>query len=173
MRGMTLALVVVAGGCTFPQVVPEALKDEYVPLGRLQMYDKSASFDEVRVRSPRANLSKRTDGSWGGVLDQQPIDVSVTDTAVRGANFVLSREDSTPGRLVITGQFKGKIYRFELDDQRARIRTPTTSLDFLTRAEVDGGRAYGPMRPFVLTGEAAADAPPWPQLALSLVAMFE
>lgn len=178
MRSVVLAVVTVvtvvfAGGCTFPQVVPEALKEDYVPTGSLQMYDKSASFDAVRVRAPKANLAKRTDGSWGGVINQVPVDVSVTDTTVRGVAFVLTREDSGPGKLVITGQFQGKIYRFEFDDKLARVRTPSTSLDFQTRSPVEGGLAYGPMKPFVLKGQAAAENPPWPQIAFALIAMFE
>jgi hypothetical protein len=139
----------------------------------LQMYDKSASFDAVRVRAPRANLARRTDGSSGGVIDQQPIDVSVTDTTVRGVNFVLAREASTAGRLVITGQFRGKIDRFEFDENLARIRTPGTSLDFETCSPVEGGVAYGSMKPFVLEGQAATANPPWPQFAFALLAMFE
>lgn len=175
MRSVVLAVVAVvfAGGCTFPQVVPEALKEEYVPTGSLQMYDRGASFDAVRVRAPKANLAKRTDGSWGGVIDQVPVDVSVTDSTVRGVNFVLTREESSAGKLIITGQFKGKIYRFEFDEKLARIRTPSTSLDFQTRSPVEGGLAYGPMRPFVLKGQAAAENPPWPQIAFALLAMFD
>ncbi|GMU60241.1 MAG: hypothetical protein AMXMBFR34_20040 [Myxococcaceae bacterium] len=168
-----LWLALWASGCTFPQVVPEALSDEYKPTGEVRMYDRGATFDAVRVRSPYANLSKRTDGSWGGVLVREPVDVTVTDKTVRGVNFVLTREESAPGKLIITGQFKGKIYRFEFEENIARIRAPVQSLDFQTRWPIDNGVAYGPMKSLQLYGEAAAENPPWPQIAFALVAMFD
>lgn len=173
MRTMAVvAAAVVASGCAFPQVVPEALNTEFKPTGEVFMYDRSCGFDAVRVRSPSVNLSKRTDGSWGGVLDKEPVDVSVTDTTVRGVNFVLTREESSPGRLVITGQFRGRIYRFEFEEGIARIRGSRESLDFKTRAPIENGVAYGPMKSLQLRGEAAAESPPWPQLAFALLAMF-
>jgi len=173
MRAMLVAIPILVASCTFPQVVPEALSEEYKPTGEVKMYDRGVTFDAVRVRSPYANLSKRTDGSWGGVLVRQPVDVTVTDTTVRGVNFVLTREESTAGRLVITGQFQGKIYRFEFEQDIARIRAPRQSLDFQTRWPIPNGIAYGPMKSLSLTGDAAAENPPWPQLAFALVAMFD
>ena len=80
MRAVLVSVVVFAAGCAFPQVVPEALSEDYKPTGEVKMYDRGATFDAVRVRSPHSNLSKRTDGSWGGVLEKQAIDVTVTDT---------------------------------------------------------------------------------------------
>jgi hypothetical protein len=173
MRAVLVSVVVFAAGCAFPQVVPEALSAEYKPTGEVKMYDRGATFDAVRVRSPYANLSKRTDGSWGGVLDKEAIDVSVTDTMVRGVNILLTREESSPGRIVITGQFRGRMYRFELEQDIARIRAPVQSLDFKTRWPIDNGIAYGPMKSLALKGEAAAENPPWPQLAFALIAMFD
>lgn len=173
MRRVLMAVALAVTGCTFPQVVPEALSSEYRPTGEVQMYNRGATFDAVRVRSPHANLAKRTDGSWGGVIDSEPVDVSVTDTTVRGVQFILTREESAPGRLVITGQIKGRLYRFELEEGIARIRGPRQSMDFQTRAPIENGVAYGPMKSLQLRGEAAAENPPWPQLAFALVAMFD
>jgi hypothetical protein len=168
-----MAVLVWAGGCALPQVVPEALNTEFRPTGTMQMYNRTASFDAVRVRSPKANMSKRTDGSWGGTIEGFAVDVSVTDTMVRGVNLLLTREESTLNHIVITGQFQGRIYRFELDENLALIRTNRTSLTFKTRGPVENGIAYGPLKNLVLQGDAAAESPPWPQFAFALMAMFD
>jgi hypothetical protein len=108
-----------------------------------------------------ASFSKRTDGSWGGVLTRQPTDVSVPDTTVRGVNVVLSREEFTAGKVVIAGQFWGKMDRFEFEENVARIRAPVQSLDFQTRWSIDKGVVDGPMKSLQRYGEAAAPSAPW------------
>ncbi len=172
MRVTSMLGVVLLAGCTLPQVVPEALVNEYVPTGEVQVNRFGASFDAVRVRSPQANLAKRTDGSWGGVLNGEPVDVSVTDGAVRGVYFTLSRSDSSPDKTVITGQWKGGIYRFELGPEEALIRTPKYSLTFPGRAVQGNDTLYGPRGELRLSGEAGTVPPAWPQTAFALVAAF-
>ncbi len=159
-------------GCALPQVVPEALSQEYVPTGELQLNRLGATFDHVRVRSPTMNLAKRTDGSWGGTFGDRPIDVSVTDTAIRGVDLIVNRGDSKPGHLVITGQFQGKIFRFEFDQNQALIRTPGNSFTLPGRQVTKDGAAYGPRNDFTLKGEASVENPPWPQIGFALLAAF-
>lgn len=173
MRHAFVALAVLASSCTLPQVVPEALNTEFKPTGEVLLYDRTASFDAVRVRSPRINLAQRTDGSWGGVLADRPIDVTVTDKTVRGVEFTLSREASEGNRLVITGQFQGRIYRFEFDDEKALIRGPTTSMNLQNRFVSARQTTYGPQQNLVLRGEAGAENPPWPQFGFALMAMLQ
>ena len=173
MRALVTAVLLgLITGCTLPTVVPEAKASEYVALGEVNYRRRSASFDAVRVRSANCNLAKRTDGSWGGTLDNRPIDVSVTDTHIRGVEFTLSREESQPGRTIITGQFQGRIYRFELTDDLAIVRTANSSLNFPGRLLGEQVVKYGSLQELELRGEAGKELPPWPQLAFALMAAF-
>jgi len=169
-RVVQLMIVAALGGCSFPHVVPEALSDTYTPLGEVMMRNRGASFDAVRVRSPRCNLAKRTDGSWAGTLNDHPVDVSVYESRIVGANFSVTREMSEGRHIVITGQFEGKIYRFEMDEHHAIIRAPNNvSLNF-DGMNVEGKTVrYGPMGNFELRGAAGDANPPWPQLAFALM----
>jgi hypothetical protein len=166
------ALALFAAGCDLPTVVPEAQASEYVPVGEVMFRDRGASFDAVRVRSPKCNLAKRTDGSWGGTFADRPMDVTVTETTIRGVEFMLTREDSKPGHVVITGQFQGRIYRFELDENQALVRTASTSLTFPGRIIGESVVKYGPMQNLELRGEAGLENAPWPQLGFALMAAF-
>jgi hypothetical protein len=173
MRLSLAAVAVALSSCTFPQVVSEALNTEFKPTGEVRVYDRSASWDAVRVRSPKINVSKRTDGSWGGMLGDRAIDVSVTPTRISGVDFTLSRDTSDAARTVITGQFYGKIYRFEFDATQAMVRAPTISFTLQGRVPGKNEIVYGPMQNMRLIGEAGADDPPWPQFGFALVAMMQ
>ncbi len=172
MSRVLVPFALVLGACTLPQVVPEALTTEFKATGEVRAHERTASFDAVRVRNPKMNLTRRTDGSWGGTFADHGVDVSVDETSVRGADFTLSRKDSTPEKLIITGQFQGRIYRFELDAQQAVVRAPNTSLTLLGRTVQDNGVAYGARGELVLLGDAGKEAPPWPQVAFALMAAF-
>ncbi len=156
----------------FPKVVPEALSD-FSPTGEISLRSFGASFDKYRIRNPVANLAVRTDGSWAGTLSGTAIDVSVDENTVRGVDFILSRVDSKPGHIVITGQFRGKMLRFEFDDKVALIRTPKFSNTYHGYASQNGVIMYGPGGDVRLKGEAGLPVPPWPQFGLALVAAFE
>ncbi len=162
-------LVVVLSGCASMQPLPET-QTEYVPTGEISLGAMGASFDAVRVRKPNANLTKRADGSWGGVLGGQGIDVSVTPRRVSGVNLTLVLEEAgsetTP--MIITGQWQGKIVRFELDNERALIRTPGVNVT-LARSSPTTFGAKGELE---LKGDAALAEPPWPQFALAMLAAF-
>jgi hypothetical protein len=168
-----LPFVVLVSGCVLPQVVPEALSTEFKATGEVRAHERTASFDQVRVRNPKMNITKRTDGSWGGTFNEHGVDVSVDETSVRGVDLVLTKKESTPEKLVITGQFQGRIVRFELTHEQALIRTQTTSLTLAGRVVQDNGVAYGPRGELVLLGDAGKESPPWPQLAFALMAAFD
>jgi hypothetical protein len=178
MRKLILTtLFVTLFGCALPAVMPEALSTEYKPTGEVMAYGKSASFDAYRVRSPGCNLTKRTDGSWGGTFGdpdhQRGIDVSVDDAHVRGVDFNLNREDSKPGSLIITGQFQGRIFRFEMNATQVLVRTSATSLTYPGRVVGENVVKYGPMQNLELRGEASKEVPPWPQIGFALMAAFQ
>ena len=172
MRVPLIVAAVALSSCNFPTVVPEALNTEFKATGEVQLYNRSAAFDAYRVRGVKCNLSKRTDGSWGGTLNERPVDVTVTDTRVSGVDFILTREKSEGNKMVVTGQFQGKIYRFELDENQALIRAPNNSVTLPGRQVSPTQTTYGAQGNLQLKGEAGSDNPPWPQLAFALVAMM-
>lgn len=172
MRAALILATLALSSCNFPKVMPEALNTEFKPTGELLFYNRTASFDAYRVRSPSCNLARRTDGSWGGVLAQRPIDVSVTDKRISGVDLLLTRELSQGKGLIITGQFQGRIYRFELDDQRLIMRTPNNSFTLDGRQVGPTETTYGPRGDLQLRGEAGGANPPWPQIGFALIAMM-
>src|SRR4051794_24585244 len=109
MRGLSFALAALfLTACNLPQVMPEALNTEFKATGEVLLYNRTAAWDAYRVRSPKCNLPRRTDGSWGGVMVERPLDVSVTDTRISGVEFMLTKQVSEDNKLVITGQFQGR-----------------------------------------------------------------
>ena len=136
MKYLSILMVCQVMACATAEVMPEARSENYVPTGSVQWLSRGATFDAVRVRSPKMNLARRTDGSWAGTFENRAIDVSVTPEAVRGVDLLLHREREGH-TTIITGQFQGRIVRFELGDERALIRTVSASLTFLQRVEVD------------------------------------
>jgi hypothetical protein len=169
MRIVVIAALL-ASTC-FPEVVPEA-NNEFKATGEVLLYNRSVAFDSVRVRSPQCNMTKRTDGSWGGTFNQVPLDVSVTDSRISGVNFVLTREMSDGKRTVITGQFQGRIYRFEFDENEIMFRAPAKSMTYPGRQVAKDQTTYGPRGDVQLRGEAGGENPPWPQIAFALMALM-
>ena len=179
----------VLSSCTLPAVAPEAAT-EFKATGTIQRGNRGASFDASRVVSPNITVSKRSDGSWAGHFAVAgsgasiPIDVSITDKAVRGIGLVLLREELGDGHVVISGSFdqrasgglggERKNFRFELSPDRAIIHTTRSEFELETRSErPDGSTLYGQGDGLILTGEAARLEPlAWPQMALALFAAF-
>lgn len=172
MRASLIVVAALFSSCNFATVVPEAQNTEFKATGEVLLYNRTVSFDAYRVRSPKCNLSKRTDGSWGGVMIERPIDVTVTDKRISGVEFMLTREQSEANHTVITGQFQGRIYRFEFDDNRAIIRAPNSSFTLDGRQVGQTQTTYGPQGNLVMKGEAGSENPPWPQIGFALMAMM-
>ena len=172
MRASLIVATLVFSSCNFPTVVPEALNSEFKPTGELLLYNRTASFDAYRVRSSKCNLVRRTDGSWAGTLAERPIDVSVTDRRLSGVELMLTRELSGGNKTVITGQFQGRIYRFEFDEQRALFRGPNVAFTLDGRQVSPTQTTYGPQGNLQLRGEAGGENAPWPQMGFALIAMM-
>ncbi len=165
---LLLAAMAWLGGCVTAQPLPETLT-EFVPTGEIVLGTKGASFDAVRVRKPNVNLTKRSDGTWGGVMAGTGIDVSVTPKRVTGVGITLVLEESGGEKgTVITGQWQGNTVRFEINSERALIRTGK----FSTTLDRSGENTYGARGEMELKGEAALNDPPWPQFGLALLAAF-
>ena len=165
----TILLALALAGCATTPAAPEP---EFHPTGEVLSYDRNASFDATRVKSVFGNMRMREDGSWGGVLANKGVDVSVDDVTVRGVDLFVSREESRKGKTIITAQIQGNIYRFEFVGDRALIRTPSVSLTFDGRVGGQGYAKYGTMGELTLKGDASKENPPWPQFAFALIAAF-
>jgi hypothetical protein len=175
---MSRGTIVVLLGLSACATAPAAPEPEYKPTGEVVIYERTSTFDGTHVRGPSCNLSRRDDGSWGGVLGGRGIDVAVTNDSIRGVDLTISREESTRGHQVITALFMGLIYRFELSADGAIIRTPTRSMTFPGRVVGErlasyGGGVGGAHGDFTLRGDASLENPPWPQLALALLATYQ
>lgn len=165
------AALALAGCALMPKTVPEA-NTEFKPSGEVVIRGRTAGFDAVRVRSVNCNLAKRTDGSWGGTFQERAVDVSVTDTHIRGVDVILTRQESQKGHLIITGNFNGKMARFEVDGDKVLVRTPVTSRNLTGRTDEGAVVKYGSLQELELRGEAGVENPPWPQIAFALLSVF-
>lgn len=166
MRGALL--LVLLGGCATTNTGP-AMPAEFKPTGEVVLGNRSASFDAWRVINARCNLARRGDGSWAGTFEGQAVDVTVTEDRVVGIGLQMTRE-LQDGRSIITGQFNGRIVRFEFDDERALLRTPFSAYTISGRFLREGATVYGADGMLQLKGEAGLDVPPWPQIAFALLA---
>jgi hypothetical protein len=170
----TVFLALACGACATTPAAPEP---EYKPTGEIVSTWGTASFDEGHVRGPSCNLKRREDGTWGGTLGvrltgNRAVDVTVDDATIRGVDFLVSREESRPGHAVYTGTVQGFMYRFELDSDRALVRTPNFNQNFDGRTLSEKQATYGSAYSLQLRGDASLENPPWPQLALALIAAF-
>lgn len=167
---VAFALVLAMGCKSTGDVAPEqgaAPAGEFKALGEIRYRSGSASFDETRVVGPHVNMSRRSDGSWAGNLMDGTVDVSVYPDRVVGVGLTLAIERK-PDVNIITGQYQGRILRFEVGAEQLIVRTPSIS----TTLPRTGDGMYGQNGVVRLFGQAAEANPPWPQFALALAAAF-
>jgi hypothetical protein len=182
MRALVVALLctgsLMGTGCVMPELVPEA-RGDFKATGSIERGPLGASFNSARVLSPSINLGKHTDGSWSGQFSQgrggltEPIDVSVTDSSIRGVRFTMTRARPATGREVYDGSFNGKQFHFELSADGLAVHTTHYSATYGTVKLGKTRSEFGEGGALVLTGDAAdVTAPPWPQMAFAMLASF-
>jgi hypothetical protein len=166
--------------CASMTALPE-VHQPFRPTGSVGRGTLQASFNRVQVRSRGLSLSQQRDGSWCGAFSlsglgfEHPLDVSVGPDAIRGLGLVLIRSLPVAGTTVYEGALDGKRFRFELSAEEVRVKTERLEGTYAGPVrDPDGGALrFHAGAELVLTGEAAAVTdPPWPQLALALVAAF-
>jgi hypothetical protein len=165
-RALIVVIAFGLSGCVMAQIVPEA-QGKYAPSGEMVFGDITCSFDGARVRNEQMNLSRRTDGTWIGTFQDRPIDVSVSDTHVRGPDLVLAI-DRNGDVIDIAGQWHGRSVRYQLSPAHFSVRTRSHTFELDSIAP----GSYGSTGELDLRGEAAQAAPPWPQIGFALLAMF-
>jgi hypothetical protein len=192
-----VALVAGLGACAHGADAPadNGSSGEFQALGEIAFRDHSASFDDNRVVGPNINVSRRSDGSWGGVAGgigqsgsgSSPIDVSVNGTRLTGVDLTLSWEE-TPKGVSITGQFQGRIMRFEVSDTQVVVRSggygALNAGDINRQGNTGASSPFSVTLPrvdqehfgngnFILSGKASDLHPPEPQFALAMLGAFD
>jgi hypothetical protein len=163
LRPLLAATVALTLGCLGAhRQIPEFQKK-----GEIYFASRSASFDEYRVVAPLMNMSKREDGTWAGMSQQQIVDVEYANGELRGANISLRVEEHAEG-VVVRGYWLGKLLNFEVNNELVMIRAPQRSFTLSRKGE----NTYGPDGNLRFDGEANHINPPQPQFTLALVAAF-
>lgn len=142
----------------------------------------SAAFDAHRLIGPTVNLTRRDDGTWGGDLAGQNMDLTVTPDRVSGpnVNLLLSRKGD---RTEVEGLFFNTRFRVSMSGKRLHGRFGDCSFDMTRRRDGSFNGEVGCIRrgaTFPVTtratlsfiGQAAEPAPPQPQFALALLAVL-
>ncbi len=158
----------------------------FEPTGELRFHGlgslgTSASFDDERVIGPTVNLTRREDGSWGGDLAGQNMDLEVSERRVTGPNVSLT-VSQRGGRTEVEGLFFNQRFRMSVDGKRLHGRFGECSFDMVRKRDAFRGD-LGCLRPgasfpssskatLTLLGTAAQPAPPLPQFALALMAIL-
>lgn len=142
----------------------------------------SAAFDDQRLVGPTVNLTRREDGTWGGDLAGQDMDLTVTATRVSGpnVNLILTRKGD---RVDVEGLFFNTRFRVTLDAKRLTGRFGDCSFDMTRRRDGSFNGDVGCLRrgatfpvaakaTLTFLGQAADASPPQPQFALALLAVL-
>ncbi len=142
----------------------------------------SAAYDAERLVGPTVNLTRRDDGTWGGDLVGQDMDLEVSEGRVSGPNVSLNVSRKA-GRMEVEGIFFNRRFRVSLDAKRLQGRFGECSFDLVRKR---GGAYVGDLgclrsrsafpattrASLSLIGSAADPVPPMPQFALALVAIL-
>ncbi|MFT3835685.1 MAG: hypothetical protein QM723_01640 [Myxococcaceae bacterium] len=175
LSSFAVATWLIAGCATLmPSAVPEA-SGPFKPTGRVMNGDRVAEYDDCRVRGPRVNMTKRTDGSWYGTLFGWDIEVTVNGrrlesqklTEVRqGSHRIRAFDVSEGDALVMDAELDHLKYHWELRADRV-VYGDGLAEQALTK-NPDG--SFGNPAQVRLEGDGAEGLPPWPQIAFALFA---
>lgn len=157
-----------------PQRVAEASKP-FEPTGGVKRYGGTATFDAVRVRGPGVEMTKRTDGTWGGRLQAWEFEVSVHGNTISGVETRNLRQVTQGGfsmvnsgdeqDVVVDGVIDHYRYHFEVHPDRFVVGEGARQRVLMRN---DDG-TYGPDHNVVLGGDAGGGLPPWPQIAFAMI----
>ncbi|HLT28668.1 MAG TPA: hypothetical protein VK013_01395 [Myxococcaceae bacterium] len=156
----SLALLALAGCATTGESTPFEKTGEFI-----YTRGSSASFSDDRVVSTNGNFSKRSDGSWAGMLDGQLYNLKVTENRIRGTNFNFTWENVDRG---FRGQgiIQGQMIKVDVTASQLVVRAFNKTISLPRTSESTFGS--GPSS-VILEGEALQL--PMPQSVLALLAM--
>jgi hypothetical protein len=162
---LTVWSIVLGAACaTSPQAGPPT---DFVATGSFEYRGIGASFNDERIVGSKINVSRRADGSWGGVVKQKALDVNVTAGQIKGVNTSVSWTDG-PNGVVVDGLFFGHLMHFEVNANQF-VAQPGGRMGGFTAGRIDRENFVGGL---ALRGAAADPHPPEPQFALALLAAF-
>jgi hypothetical protein len=128
-------------------VAAPSLAQEQEVRGEIFSQGSSASFDHTHVRGTNVNMSRLADGRWSGWLDGRFVEVTVDGNMLRGPNVSLG---------------------YERTEKETRVRglLGTNTVSITVPNEPKGAAWHN----FRLTGLAASEDPPVPQMVFALIA---
>ena|SRR5262249_55840248 len=126
--------------------------------GEVVTWKSSAKFTEVSVVGPKVNIYRRSDGTWAGMFQGVPIEITAYKDWIVGFELHL-KVTRTPRFLIVDGSFRNRYVHYEWPTNPAVLESFWWSV-------------YGSTAGYVhATGTAARAHPPMPQLALALLAV--
>jgi len=182
LRRLVIALALAPVGCVSVSPAPEAVDSLAFELAgtiRRGATVDATTFTGAQVTSRSFNLSRQSHDAWvggfsfNGLARELPLNLSVGPDAIRGIGFLLVRSSPGPGRTVYEGVFDGKKFRFEVSAEELQVKTARLASSYAGPVREGDRLILHSDSELVLTGDAMAMAdPPWPHLALALVATF-
>jgi hypothetical protein len=187
-----LAALLAAALCLFPPRPASAQADVREPFDatgevRLRLtggQTASAAFNGTRVVGPVVNVTRREDGTWGGDLLGENLDLRLVegkDLKATGINFLLVQRQSGE-TTEVEGLFNGVRFRATLDAKSLTAKFGNCSMDLVRKGGVYRGNVGCivanqslPQTDRVVLefmGEAGATRPPFPQLGIALVSIL-
>jgi hypothetical protein len=170
------ALSLITFGCAsvLPPRVPEASRP-FEPTGSVKRIGGVATFDAVRVRGPGVEMTKRTDGSWGGRVQAWEIEASVSGNTIAGvetralrpvsqSTFTMHNSGDEQD-MVVDGILDHYEYHFEVHPDRVVIGAGARKRVLMKNDD----NTYGPNHNVSLGGDAGGGLPPWPQIAFAML----
>lgn len=156
----SVALVALAGCATTGESTPFEKTGEFI-----YTRGSSASFSDDQVVSSSGNFSKRSDGSWAGMLDGQLYNLKVTENRIRGVNFNFTWENVDRG-FRGQGLIQGQMVKIDVTASQLVVRAFNKTISLPRTSETTFGS--GPSS-VILEGEALQL--PMPQSVLALLSL--
>jgi hypothetical protein len=93
-------------------LVPAFSVYAFEPTGEIYTRVSHVKFDDQQVIGPRVNMTRRSDGTWGGWLRGRPLDITLTENGIRGVGLTLYIKRNAD-YLVLHGYYENNAIRVE------------------------------------------------------------
>lgn len=140
---------------------------DFQPTGEvISSLGSSVAFNDDRILGPEINLTRRTDGTWAGTINDTLVDIRVKEGNLHGIHIDLHWE-STDGGFKAQGLIGQRIIRVQVDEKWLEVQNGRTSASLWRTGPGTFEDTRGSMR---LEGEAQALRMPQTVLALLVAA---
>lgn len=129
----------------------------------------SVAFNDDRILGPEINLTRRSDGSWAGTINDTLVDIRVKEGNLHGIHIDLHWEP-TDGGFKAQGLIGQRIVRVQVDEKSLEVQNGRTSASLWRTGPGSFEDTRGAMR---LEGEAQQLKMPQTVLALLVAATYD